>query len=228
MADISIPIFGATPLAIQSIPTVVQVSDTTDYLSEARSDYYLDFWTFQMKSSGPVAIAQADITPDNSNPTVVAKWEFDILTDGHYQSIIFPALAWAAGNYVKGDLVHYLVDGKWYVAIDTITGSTDPSLDTGQDVNFIEFTDPLLFLPDVTYQGVINYLSIERVLAAMHNERKRQIFKRYEVNDFSNPNWDKLRDMYNLLESARTDFTVPAYADAQESIELFLQLADLG
>jgi len=227
MADISIPIFSALPVTIQSIPTVVQVDDTTDYLTENRADYYLDFWTFFMKSSGTVTIAQAEITPDNSNPTLVTKWEFDILTDGWYQSIIFPALAWAAGNYVKGDLVFYVTDGKFYVAIDSITGSVDPSLATGQDLNFIEFTDPLLFLPDVTYQGVRNYLAREHLLQALHNERKRQIFKRFEANDFSNPNWDKLRDLYNLYEASKTDFEIPAYADAEESIELFMQLADI-
>jgi hypothetical protein len=113
--------------AYSSITDLVTVTDGTDYadpIPTLRTNYYLTEFSAYKASGGDEAIT---LTPDSTDPQVVASWTYTPATSGWYRNKIVIAFLEAIilsnnTNFTYGDVVY---NGGSYYIYNSLVDSTD-------------------------------------------------------------------------------------------------------
>jgi len=217
MADITIPDFKVHAQIAQRIPTKLEVLDTTNYFTENRADYYLLFVVTSLEDDSSLTTLV-----DFTDPKLVTKINVDIPSDGVYQTFLIFAILYGqeanTGNFVKGEITYY--SSNWYLAKENITGSTDPSLSTGVDANFVLINNSNFptYIGTSVYHYVTGWLVKEVTSLCTHNKRKTLLLT-YESGDCLRPPEQLDVLIYDtFIQASDTEMSVMEMSEANKNI----------
>lgn len=229
MADITQPTFA---ISVSLADNVLTFTEDTDYVGagEVSTDYYTKLFPYKQTTDGATGLTA---TADNASDNLITSWTVTGAGDSWYQGIMAVALLYgqevSPGNFNKGDVTYY--GSTFYIALDNITGSTDPSLTTGADADFVELTSVLdvdsngdTYLSFLTYYATVNTRITDALKACLHTERKAMLKNREYNCDCKES--DKVRDMHNYLQAAETEFSLGNYLEMQKDIEKATEICE--
>lgn len=194
-----------------------ELADLTTYSTPARADLALYLYLYKRDADSN----DTAITIDNSDPTAVTAWEFDIAsTDGWYVAIVFGFPIWSAGTYAANKCVYRA--GTYYKANTSTSGTPGSSVDWDVITSIID--EVLNLSSSGVYITQTNNFTTARSESGPIGDNMAQFGQ--IVKSGKPKNWEDAASVLfpdGLIESAWVNFRRGDNSQAQEIIDFVQQ-----